>query len=248
MSLVGSSSASQSSTLTSTGPRTTVISNSTRAPLLRRPDLHPGGFMCSTNCVTETLRAGQSCSITASFAPSALGPSPRRSTSATTRRPAPRRSRSRDRRQPAAPGDLARLAGFRPGSRRHGAAAPVTFHIVKLVADASPRSARRTRPGRFRVQSDLPATIPANSECTASVDFAPTVAGLHLRQPLRESGSAREPHGHRSAAGLSSTALCHRPRHLYARNRSADAHLQLTNSGNAPLTFSSIAVTRPSPS
>jgi len=247
---VGTTSASQSSTLTNTGNAPLTVSG------IAVTGANAGDFAQTNTCPTApaTLAAGATCSISVTFTPSAAGSrsaavsisddaggSPQ-SLALTGSGQAPAVTLT-----PTTLSYGSQLIGTTSASQsatlRNSGTAPLTISSIGLTG---------ANTGDFAQTSDCPVapvTLAVNATCTISATFSPTATGARTASVSIADNAAGSPH----AVALSGTGTQPAPvvsltsTLAFGNQRvgtaSAAQQATLTNSGNAALSISSIAVT-----
>jgi parallel beta-helix repeat protein len=248
---VGSTSPSQTSTLTSSGTANYQINTfDTAATCYGAPLCYGGPFTCSTNCATTptSYAPGNSCTVTASFAPIALGPqtstiyicdnaagSPHTITlSGTGVAPPP--------------------VQVNPSSQDFGSVPvggfsnpPVVFNFSNSGSAPVAISPPQTT-GPFQVVgTNCGPTIPQSSSCNVNVSFTPSAAGPASGTVSITSGTSTVSASLTGTGTVAPVLVLPSPIDFggVLIGSSATRTVTLTNSGGGPLTFSSMTVSGP---
>ncbi len=244
--LVGTPSATQTSTLTNTGGAPLAISS------IALGGANPGEYTLTNDCplAPSTLDGGLACTISVTFTPTLAGARPASVTIAYDAAGSPRELVLSGEGTNPVPAVTLTPSSLDFGPQRVGTTSASQTTILKNVGTADLTIDSIAAGGDFAQTNDCPATLAPDATCTISVTFAPTAAGSRTGIVSVVDDAANSPQGILASGTGTVSGITLTPASLTFSSRvvgsaSAAQTTTLTSSGTAPLAIAGIAVSGP---
>jgi hypothetical protein len=244
--LVGTTSATQTSTLSNTGGAPLTISS------IGLGGASPGDYALTSGCPIppDTLGAGATCAISLTFTPTVAGTRTARVTIADDAAGSPHELALSGEGTNPAPAVTLTPSSLEFGSQRVGTTSASQTTTLKNVGTADLTIGSIAAGGDFAQTNGCPATLAPGATCAISVTFAPTAAGSRTGTVSVVDDAANSPQGILASGTGTVSGVTLTPVSLTFGSRvlgsaSAAQTTTLTSSGTAPLTIGGIAVSGP---